>query len=98
MTAGPGFETFVVGLLCGAVFGAAGTFAPRFIGLLLGLGAAVIVFIVADQGVQGLEVAVGGVIDEAVRNQHLVVGVVVGAVLAAALLTRRGNQNERREP
>ena len=88
MTATPGLEPFIIGLLCGAVFGAAGVFSRRILGLIFGLAAAVIVFTVVDRGVGGLEVAVREVLHQALRHQHLVLGAALSVVLAGASLSR----------
>ena len=67
----PEFESFIAGMLCGAVVGAAATLSRRLLGLVFGLGGALIVFVLIDQGVPGLEAAVRQLIDQALLHQHL---------------------------
>ena len=88
-----GFETFITGIFCGAVFGAAGAFSRRILGVLFGLAAAWMVFVAVEDGLPGLEGAVHTLIEEAKRHQRLVLGVAVGAVLAASLLSRSASNN-----
>jgi hypothetical protein len=86
MTMTPGFERFLVGLLCGAIFGAAGFFSRQILGLIFGLAAAAILFLIVDQGVPGLEITIGHVLGEVQRYQHFVLGAAVGVLLASSVL------------
>lgn len=88
MNMSPAMESFLVGLLCGGVIGAAVVLSRRLLALAFGLGAAVLVFVLIDQGVPGLEWYGRQLILEVLQHRHLMGGAVLGVVLAAMAFDR----------
>jgi hypothetical protein len=87
---GGNFDSFVVGLVVGAVVGLVWTYVRSLFGIALALAAAFAIFLLVDRGVGGFAATLQLLVADMVGCKFIALGAVLGAVMTLGLLRRRG--------
>lgn len=83
------FDTFVVGLILGAIVGIVCARAPKLAALAAALVAVCAVFLLVDRGVDGFTTIVRGLGRDIAAHKYEALGMVLGTIVAAAVFGGR---------